>query len=262
MDPVAELTAWQASSWHALADSRMGDIAEPLGRTMDLLVRSADPTLWLQAVPLTSFVGMPGTRPAIQRYIDGALHLMPEEPPSTLRGMAMALQAGLWLWDGQVEAAASLLARIDVDRRWLNRPPNLSGYFHLFLGLTHAVLGERDTALAAAQARLDGLDDERTSGRREVWCNHFLYARLRLALMLDDDATVRAMADALALRASSQELPLLPARARPVARPPGRAGGSMARGDRRITRVRWTTRRASTSTVRRSRPGCDWPMRR
>jgi len=207
MDLVAEVTAWQADSWHALADSRMGDIAEPLGRTMDLLARSADPTLWLQAVPLTSFVGLPGTRAAIQRYIDGALHLMPEEPPSTLRGMALALQAGLWLWDGQVEAAASLLARIDADRRWLNRPPNLSGYHHLFLGLTHAVLGERDTALGAAQARLDGLDDERTSGRREVWSNHFLYARLRLALMLDDAATVQAMGDALVLRASAPELP-------------------------------------------------------
>jgi LuxR family maltose regulon positive regulatory protein len=100
-----------------------------------------------------------------------------------------------------------LLARIDADRRWLNRPPNLSGYFHLILGLTHAVLGNRDTALDAAQARLDGLDDDRTSGRREVWCSHFLYARLRLALMLDDVATVQAMADALALRASDQELP-------------------------------------------------------
>ena len=207
MDRVAEVTAWQAASWHALADSRMADIAAPLGRMMDLLEGSDDPMLWLQAVPLTSFVGLPGTRPEIQRYIDGALRLMPEEPPATLRVMALALQAGLWLWDGQVEAAASLLARIDADRRWLNRPPNLSGYYHLFLGLTQAVLGDRDAALAAAQARLDGLDDERTSGRREVWSSHFLYARLRLAMLLDDAATVQTTADALALRATAQEVP-------------------------------------------------------
>ncbi|MBL8351650.1 MAG: transcriptional regulator [Burkholderiaceae bacterium] len=217
MDLDAEVTAWQAESWHALAASRTGDVAAPLGRTMELLARSDDPVLWLQAVPLTSFVGLPGTAPAIQRYIDGALRLMPEEPPSTLRVMAHALQAGLWLGQGRVEEAASGLARVDADRRWLNRPPNLSGYYHLFLGLTQAVLGRREAALAAAQARLDGLDDERTSGRREVWLNHFLYARLRLAMMLDDAATVQAMADALALRASPQELPFFVRERRPLA---------------------------------------------
>ncbi|MES2717699.1 MAG: LuxR C-terminal-related transcriptional regulator [Pseudomonadota bacterium] len=207
LEPQAEISAWQARCWHALADSRMDDVAAPLGRMMDLLEQFDDPVLWLPAAPLTSFVGLAGTRPVIQRYIAGALRRTPEEPPSTVRVLAQALQAGLWLWQGEVEQADALLAQVDTDCRWLNRPPNLNGYFNLFQGLTQAVLGRHDLALGASQARLDGLDDERTSGRREVWLSHFLYAQLRLAMVLDDADMVRAMAARLAQRQQPQEVP-------------------------------------------------------
>jgi LuxR family maltose regulon positive regulatory protein len=144
----------------------------------------------------------------MQRYVDGALRRTPEEPPSPMRVLAQALQAGLWLWEGRVDDAAARLARADNDARWLNRPPNVAGYLNLFAGLTCAVRGERDAALAAAQARLDGLDDERTSGRRETWLSHFLYAKLRVAMILDDAATVREIASRLAERANPDEVPL------------------------------------------------------
>jgi LuxR family maltose regulon positive regulatory protein len=206
LEPQAEISAWQARCWHALADSRMDEVAAPLGRMMDLLERFDDPVLWLPAAPLTSFVGLPGTRGVIQRYIDGALRRTPQEPPSTVRVLAQALQAGLWLWAGRVEEADALLLQVDTDCRWLNRPPNLNGYHNLFQGLTQAVRGRRDLALGASQARLDGLDDERTSGRREVWLSHFLYAQLRLAMVLDDAATVRTMAERLAQRQQPDEV--------------------------------------------------------
>jgi LuxR family maltose regulon positive regulatory protein len=57
------------------------------------------------------------------------------------------------------------------------------------------VRGEAEPALAAADARLAGLvSDARTSGRRAVWLNHFLFFKLRVAAALDDAATLRAMA--------------------------------------------------------------------
>jgi LuxR family maltose regulon positive regulatory protein len=188
LDPHTQAIAWQARSWHALAASRPDGVAEALSRMMDLLERSSDAALWLQCVPLTSFVGLPGTSAPIRRYIDGALRLTPAEPPSPMRVLAQALQAGLWLGQGEVERAAELLQRVDDDCRWLNRPPNLNGYLHLFLGLAHAVLGHRDKAFAAADARLAGLDDERTSGRRATWLGHFYYAKARAAVILDDTA--------------------------------------------------------------------------
>src|SRR5207237_1195637 len=72
LDMPTETIAWQARSWHALAASRTDAVAEPLSKMMDLLECSDDPVLWLQCVPLTSFVGLPRTRPSLQRYIDGA----------------------------------------------------------------------------------------------------------------------------------------------------------------------------------------------
>jgi len=206
MDAATETTAWQASCWHALADSRLDAIAAPLGRMMDLIERSDDLALWLQAVPLTSFVGLPGTRAPLQRYIDGVLRRTADEPPTTLRLLALSLQAGLWLWAGRVVDAAELLARIEPDLRWLNRPPNLNGYVNVFAGLVQALRGHRDAAMAAARARLDGLDDQRTSGRRETWLSHFLYTDLRLAMLLDDAATVRDRAARLAERQHPDEV--------------------------------------------------------
>jgi LuxR family maltose regulon positive regulatory protein len=217
LDTATETIAWQARSWHAIAGSRLDGVAAPLAKTIELLERSTDPVLWLQCVPLTSFVGLPGTRGPLQRYIDGALRRTPAEPASPMRVLAQALQAGVWLWDGRADDAAQLLARADDDCRWLNRPPNLSGYIHLFLGLTQAVRGRREAALAATQARIDGLDDERTSGRREVWIAHFLYARLRIAMMLDDAATVREIAARLAARSSPPAVPLFVSEQRPLA---------------------------------------------
>jgi LuxR family maltose regulon positive regulatory protein len=175
---------------------------------MDLLERSDDPVLWLQCVPLTSFVGLPGTRPPLQRYIDGALRMTPEDTPTPMRVLAQALQAGLWAWDGRVEEAASLLARADQDARWLGRPPNIAGYINLFTGLVQAVRGQHDAALAAAQGRIDGLDDDRTSGRRETWMSHFLYAKLRVAMIAGDPEAVRELAARLAARRHPDEVPL------------------------------------------------------
>ncbi|HIV73178.1 MAG TPA: LuxR C-terminal-related transcriptional regulator [Candidatus Aquabacterium excrementipullorum] len=194
MDTYAEATAWQAQSWHGVAAGQFTTVAEPLNRTLDLLETTDDAMLWLQAVPLTTFFGLPGTRGAMQRYVQGALQRTPTDPPTPLRVLAQALRAGLALWGGQPTEAAALLTQVDEDCRWLNRPPNLSGYLQVFQSLTLAVQGDRDGALAAAQARLANLEDERTSGRRDTWLNHFWYFKLRVADVLDDAPTVRAVA--------------------------------------------------------------------
>jgi LuxR family maltose regulon positive regulatory protein len=205
MDTYAETTAWQASSWHAVASSQLSAVAAPLDKTLDLLETTEDPMLWFQAVPLTTFFGLPQVRPAIQRFVQGALHRTPAEPPTPLRVLALALKAGLALWSGRTDEALGLLAHVQDDCRWLNSPPNLSGYLHVFQCLTLAVRGNRDGALAAADARLRGLEDERTSGRRDTWLNHFLYFKLRVADTLDDVTTVRTVALQLAANRNPME---------------------------------------------------------
>jgi len=210
MDLITEATAFQATSWHLLAASRMTEVAEPLARMVDRLEQSDSSMLWFQCVPPTAMMGLPGTRSAMQRYVDGALARTPLEPPTPLRVLANILQAALKLWAGRLDEATALLHEAQDDCRWLNRPPNLIGHLHTYAALAHAVRGEHEAALAAAEARLAGLvADERTSGRRTVWLNHFLFFKARIAAILDDGDTLRAMARELDAHPNPGEHPML-----------------------------------------------------
>ena len=116
------------------------------------------------------------------------------------------LHAGLTLWAGDPETAVESLHGAGADCRWLHQPPNLIGHLHTYAALSHAVRGDREAALAAADARLAGLvADERTSGRRTVWLNHFLFFKARVAAALDDGPTLREMARQLAAHADPTE---------------------------------------------------------
>ena len=187
-----------ARSWHALADSALADVAAPFGEAVEQLERGAPPTLWFHCLPATAYLGLPGTRAPLQRYVSGVLRLLPEEPPSGLRVLAVALQAGLAVFAGDADEALALLQRADEDSRWLNRPPMQTTYIDTIKAFAHALRGDRDAALAAAQALLDGLVDERSSGRSSNWLRHFLYLRLRVAAIVDDAPVQREMAARLA----------------------------------------------------------------
>jgi LuxR family maltose regulon positive regulatory protein len=194
MDRYTETTAWQAQSWHAFARAQMYDVGEPLGRMVDLLEQTGDPLAWFQCAPPTSFIGLPGAQAAMQRYVDGALARAPAAPPTPLRVLGTVLRGGIALWAGRPQEAAAQLRQAREDARWLNDPPNLVGPLNTYLALTAAVRGERDTALAAADARLAVLADARTSGRRSVWLKHCLFFKLRVAGILGDAAVVKAAA--------------------------------------------------------------------
>ena len=197
-----------ARSWQALDDSALADVAAPLTEVVTLLEQGAPLALWFHCLPLTAFLGLPGARAPLQRYATGVLRLTPQEPPSGLRVLALALQAGLVLFAGDADAAWQLLQQAEADCRWLNRPPMQTTYLNTIGAYTHALRGERDAALAATQALLDGLDDERSSGRRTTWLRHFLYQRLRIAAALDDAGEQREMAARLGRVAEPPDRPV------------------------------------------------------
>ena len=182
----AQIIAAQASSWHAVAASHFDQVHIPLKQMVELLLAGASPMLWLQSVPLTTFLGLPGTREPLQRYIDGALQHWQGEDPTPLSVMAHILQAALDLWAGDLPSATQRLQTAEEDCRWLNQPPNLMGYWSLVQALTQAVLGQGSAALSATQTRLASLDDERTSGRKATWLNHFYFTQVRVACILED----------------------------------------------------------------------------
>lgn len=195
MDAHTETTAWQATSWHLLAASRFDEVSSALARTVELLERSQDAMLWFQSAPVSEMIGLPGTRPLLERYAAGAVARSLAEPPTQLRVLADLMHAQLHLWAGRLDVAAEILVTAESDCRWLNRPPTLIGRLDLFAAICHALRGERDAALAAADTRLADLTaDARTSGRAQVWLNHMLYFKLRIASALGDANTQRETA--------------------------------------------------------------------
>jgi LuxR family maltose regulon positive regulatory protein len=192
-------------SWHALADGRLDEIAAPLAEIVERLERGAPTPLWFQCMPPTAFLGLPGTRAPLQRYVAGVLQRAPAEPPSGLHVLATALQAGLALFAGRTDEAHALLQAADDDNRWLHRPPTQTAYLNTVGAFTQALRGDAAAALAATQTLLDGLDDERSSGRRATWLGHFLYLRLRVAAALDDATVQRETAARLAALSSPNE---------------------------------------------------------
>jgi LuxR family maltose regulon positive regulatory protein len=214
MDRHAEATAWQAQSWLLIATSRLSEVAESHAKMVDLLEADQrdggiDAMLWFQSVPPTLMIGLPGVRPHLVRWVQGALARTPVEPPTQLRVLAQLQQAGLDLWEGRHEAAAEALQAAASDCRWLNEPPSVIGNLHRFAALTHAVRGEREAALAAADGMLHNLvTDERTSGRTKVWLNHMLYFKLRVAATLGDADVQREVVTRLSAAADAEETAL------------------------------------------------------
>jgi LuxR family maltose regulon positive regulatory protein len=183
-------------SWHCFDTGALDRSHVAAARMVDLLQHEEDAALWYQCIPLPPFIGLPGMRPVIERYVDGALRRAGTEPPTPLRLMTLILQAGNTLWAGRLDEAAAQLRAVQADCHWLGHPPNVRTYLHTVQALALALRGERDEALASAQALIDMLEDERSSGRRQVWAAHFLFFKARIAAALDDDTTMRqALAD-------------------------------------------------------------------
>ncbi len=183
-----------ARAWRHLGACEADRVARPYAEAVALLDAGAAPWLRFACMPPTTFLGLYGIRPALARYVAGALASVPEDPPAEMGVMAEALQAGLELFADRAETALPLLERVAEAVRWMNSPRRPITYLHIVGGFVHAVLGRADPALAASQRLLDLLDEDRGSGRHRVWWKHTVYLQLRVAAVLDDAQVQREAA--------------------------------------------------------------------
>lgn len=73
MPPDARPVALLGRIWEAFDDCRFGELPALLDSQLDLLEHSDSVPLWYQCVPVPSYLGMPGMRAPLQRYVQGAL---------------------------------------------------------------------------------------------------------------------------------------------------------------------------------------------
>lgn len=128
--------------WMAFDDLRFDRLPALLEAQLDLLERHDGPAdLWYQCVPLPPYVGLPGTAPALQRYVRGVLQRT-EDGPGELRMLARGLQGSLRLWAGDVSGAVKVLADVAGEVSWRDYPLRATLHTHMPLALGELLLGD------------------------------------------------------------------------------------------------------------------------
>ena len=88
-----------------------------MNRQLDEIERRPSTVLWYKASPTIRFIGLPGSRLALARYVDGAA-ASAGQALSALRVLAALTDGWLELWAGDHAAAEPLLQRAADDRQW------------------------------------------------------------------------------------------------------------------------------------------------
>lgn len=208
--------------WYTTACGPQEAPAHHLGRMLDLLSQGGSPELWYRCAPHFIFLGHPGVSPQFARYTALAARYTDEEHPY-LRATVSSLKAWLLLWDGRLDEAEELIRAVQEEERWLGRPNNLRISIAVFLGLLHALRGERDECLAAREmaAAVD-----RDAERRSAWLGVNLYHQSRWSLALGDWDAVEAVTRQLNATPAAGEWPFMQ-----VSRPAANALWALHGGD-------------------------------
>jgi LuxR family maltose regulon positive regulatory protein len=194
------------STWDAVMRGPAAGAAAPLAAMVDVLERCADPALCYACMPHFQFVGLPGTRAPLDRYVRHAQRIAGERD-SALQAGARVMQAWLLWWRGQADAARGLVREVQQDDAWFARPRNLRLPVQVLLATDHALRGEAAAARALWQALLDDVENDQQ--RRLGWGGVYFFLALRLAWLVDDQAGVAALMPRLEASAHPLEWPFM-----------------------------------------------------
>ncbi|MES2101182.1 MAG: LuxR C-terminal-related transcriptional regulator [Pseudomonadota bacterium] len=205
-DDATQAFVLLVSTWDAVMRGPAANAAAQLGAMVDVLERCADPALCYSCLPHMQFVGLPGTRAPLARYIRHALGVAGGRD-AALRAGARVMQAWLLLWRGEADAARAVVREVQQDEAWFARPRNLRLPVQVLLATDHALRGEADAARALWQGLLDDVDND--AQRRLGWGGVYLFLALRLAWLVDDHASIAALMPRLEASAHALEWPFM-----------------------------------------------------
>ena len=147
MPPEAELLMLDAEC--TLLHDR-GDFAALCERFEQVLQRlEAHGSLlnWWECSPPTSWAGLPGMAPLLERYGREALRRIGErELP--MRATLHALQAASLLWAGRIDEAVACTREAESDARWLSRAAEIAVALNIVRTFLDALRGDGDVGAA------------------------------------------------------------------------------------------------------------------
>lgn len=192
LERESRVRALAARCWAGMRhDQRL--VAPTLAEQLDLLEGIDDAARWYEASPLPPFVGLPGTREPLQRYLAGVQRRLPEMP-TPLRGMCHALQGWLDLWRGDVAAAWHAQRLAADEARWLARPVNVDSYQRALQAVLHAVSGQAAAAREASDALVHDVEHSGVPMRVQIYLALYLHVAMRCAAIAEDWPRVAALA--------------------------------------------------------------------
>jgi LuxR family maltose regulon positive regulatory protein len=142
--------------WRGFDAGRFHELPALLTEQLDLLERGCPADLWYQCVPLPAYVGLPGMREPLLRYVQGVL-ARTEEGPGELRMLARGLQGSVRLWDGDVAGGIQVLQDVAGEVRWRDFPLRATLHTYVELALGHALRGDAAAFRREAQLLHDTL---------------------------------------------------------------------------------------------------------
>jgi LuxR family maltose regulon positive regulatory protein len=169
-------------------------LAETWAGMVDALERMDSLQLWYECSPVPGYVGLPGTRQSMLRYVAGVQRRLPEQP-IPLSGMTQVTQGWLHLWSARWSDVSDTLARAESDCRWLSQPNNLRWQLHVLSAMLLALQGDAAGACAAARVLIDMA--RTLSGQHTSYLARAVHYAQRIASIAGDEATLREMNEQL-----------------------------------------------------------------
>ena len=198
--------------WSDFDHGRLAGLPARFDALLDVLEGSDDAGLWYQCVPLPPFLGLPGMREPLRRFVEGASARLPDRP-GTLRAMVLGLRGGLRLWAGDVDAAMTELEEAERELRWLRQPQNASNIVYGLLAIGHALRGAPAAFEAACEVVLEQFR-RRAGDEGAVRYAPAAFLAARWALACGDDAAARRWFASIDDGALAVERPVLVAHRR------------------------------------------------
>ena len=180
---VRALTAF-SQAWAEFGNGR-AEFAAPYFKTMlEVLEETPDVQLWSQVFFHSILTGVPGMRPLLERFDDGAMRLV-QHVPCQLRAGVYNSKAWLALGRGDPQAAYDWSRRAEEDTRWVGSPRSVLTETLMSRAMTEAVFGHSEAAWLAHETLMADMQAAPPSNRL-THTYELIFTGARIAWLLDE----------------------------------------------------------------------------
>lgn len=202
---VRALTAF-SRGWAEFGNGRAEQAAPHFEVMLQALEERPDPALWSQVFFHSILTGVPGMRPLLERFDEGAMRLV-HDVPCQLRAGVFNSKAWLALGRGELQAARQWVLKADEDTRWIGSPRSVLTETLMCRAMVEAVLGQGEAAWAAHEALMADMAAAPPSNRM-THAYELAFTGARIGWLLDQPDQVLRWESELRATKNAMEWPL------------------------------------------------------